>query len=231
VLIQDRVVYMMANEPQNHFLQAINDLRQKDKEKAAEEISIGASYIEHITAANGGQEAQPSTLSKAVDQLKNDAKQVQGGQLSDPKQLSQDFAQANISLAEHFQSASDRSLQNKHEVRAGYQLDNAASALHAAMAWSGQSPDPEGRKAMEQARWSAAQLLGPGNSIQSTDHSQDRQANAGGQSGQSSQGGQGPQQASQALSQEIRKVSAQIAQNSSGQNQGSQGSGNASGRE
>jgi len=202
--------------------------------------------MQNLASNYGDKEAQPSSLSKAIDQLHNDAKQIRDGQLSDPKQLAPDFAQANIDLAQHFQAAADRSLQNSKQVRAGYQLDNAASALRAAMAWSGRTPDQQGIQAIDQARSTAAQLLGPDNEM--SGQSQNRQASGQGssgqgasgqvQSGQQNQGSQAsgsnqdPKQASQALAQEIRKVEAQIAQNSNGQNQGSsnQNSGNASGR-
>jgi len=67
----------MSNEPQNHFVQALQDLRQNDKRKAAAEINIAASYISTLASAHKGAGTRAdANLTQVADQLRNDARQI-----------------------------------------------------------------------------------------------------------------------------------------------------------
>ena len=167
VLIQERVVVLTANEPQNHFLRAQEHLAGGRAKEAAAETRIGAEYLGMQAArARGGADQK---LTAAADALRQQAEQIAraGGdaqqlQKQHGRQLGETFARANAALASHFQSLAKRDLQNKRNVMAGHDLEAAAESLAAAFAWSGKEPQQDALTAIRDAQQAAAQLMTPG---------------------------------------------------------------------
>lgn len=224
VLIQDNVVYLMAQEPQNHFLRAIEDLRQNDSKKASAELNIAATYIDGLSA-DGNQQSQSSSLSNCADQLRSEAKNLQGnGNQSDVQKLSKDFAKANLALADFFQNKADQALKANHQVKAGHALESAANSLQQALAWSSQSPDQNSIKAVQDASLASEHLISPSGQQNGSSNNQNNNQNNGRQNRQTaSNSGSSvdPHQASQELASSIQQLQSQVAQGSGGNNHGS----------
>lgn len=223
VLIREEVVFLMADEPQNHFVRALQNLSQNDKQKAAAEVNIAAAYIDDISSR--GQDQDKQSLTKSADKLRDLSKQIQDGSLNNPQQLHTEFAKANLALASHFQKTADKALGSNKEVKAGYQLRSAANAYQQALTWSNQSPNQQNTQIIQQTHQVAATLLRP-SSQQGSGAQSGQSAQAGQQSGQSGQAsGQDPKQVSSQLSSQIQQLQNQLAQGSGSGN--SQNSGTA----
>lgn len=148
VLIEERVVYLLGNQPQQHFLAAAQKLAANDKQGAGAELRIAANYID-MQASRAGQEKQH--LTKASQKLNKLAEKAQAGEISSPDELNKAFAKANLALARHYQAKAESALEGKNYVMAGYDLDNAANSFRQAMVWSDQQPKQEQVQAMDTA--------------------------------------------------------------------------------
>jgi len=229
VLIRQDVVYLMANEPQNHLTRAAENLALNDKQKSAGELDVAAAYINSMVSQDNDK-----SLSDCVDKLHQTAKDVRNGNLSDPKELSQTIARTNLALADHFQKKADQALGSHKQVKAGYDLRAAATSLEQALVWSKESPDQNRVEAIQNAQRASASLLMPAQSGQSGQSGQSTASGQQPQSGQQQQnqananrGSQDPQQASKELAKQIDELQGKIAKGSSGN---SQKGGEASGR-
>jgi hypothetical protein len=166
VLVQERVVVLTANEPQNHFLRAQQFLTQNDAKAAAGEMRMAAAYID-MQAARGRGQADPG-LTQAADQLRKLAGQIghqqqQGADAQQQQQqLKQGFARANVALAKHLQTLAQREIQSQKNVMAGHDLDSAVESLAAAYAWSGQQPPQDVTDTLQQSQQLAVKLMLPG---------------------------------------------------------------------
>lgn len=200
VLIEERVVVLTANEPQNHFLRAQQHLAQGNAKAAAAEASVGAAYLEMQAARAKG--TADHKLTDAAMELRQKASQISqagGDAQKQQEQLKEVFASANAALASHFKSLAQHSLQRQRNVMAGYDLNAAADSLAAAFAWSDKQPQPETLSAIGDAQQVAAQLMMPG----TTGHQpQARQPEDQAQTASSridQEGGQAPANVSQAI--------------------------------
>jgi hypothetical protein len=169
VLVEERVVVLTANQPQNHFLRAQELLRQKDPKAAAGEVRMGAAYLDmQNSRGQGDQQLQQSAdrLRELAGHIVNHQEQNQGQAdqkkiTDDSKQLDQAFAQANCSLAKHLQSLAKQELQNQKLVMAGHDLRSAAESLSAGYAWAGDKPSQDVSSAIQQSQQLAMQLMMP----------------------------------------------------------------------
>jgi hypothetical protein len=75
VLIDERVVTLTANEPQNHFIRAHEYLTHGDAKAAAAETRIAAAYIDMQASRDNGNQGN-SDLKSAADNLRSVAKQI-----------------------------------------------------------------------------------------------------------------------------------------------------------
>jgi hypothetical protein len=143
VLIEENTVYMMANEPQQHFLQAHADLARKDYRAAAEETRMAAAYLDMQAARPGDKQA--NDLKQECKQLRNLAGELEGGNKGNAsvEQTDKDFARASDVLAKHFDTLTKRDLQKKNYVAAGYDMDATANAFKNTIIWSDQKPSQD----------------------------------------------------------------------------------------
>lgn len=159
VLVDENFVMLTANEPQNHFIQAEQDLMQHDNKGAASEIRLGAAYMTMQASRSQGPEKQ------ALDQAANDVRQAahdisqQKGKSS--ADLKQTFAKADGDLATYFQKKAETELNEHKSVMAGYDLQGAANSLAAAYVWSGKQVPNQAQKQIDRATNLAANLIGP----------------------------------------------------------------------
>jgi hypothetical protein len=179
VIVDEQLVTLTANEPQNHFLRAKEYLAQNDPRAAAAEVRISAAYLDMQASrkGEGDQEAlrsESARLRTVADDIAkgnnqpaaqpNSGKQegaASTGQSSEQKLLNQSFAQTERVLAKHFQEEAKTELGKQKNTMAGEDLDAAASALSGSIAWSAQECSKECTSAITDARRVSAELLTP----------------------------------------------------------------------
>jgi hypothetical protein len=185
VIVDERLITLTANEPQNHFLRAHEYLAQNDPRAAAAEVRIAAGYLDMQASRKGNADQQElrsesHQLRQLADQIwqhRNQAQQQHGGnaasnqnqknnpnagQSVDQKQLGEAFAKADRTLAKHFQEEAKNELKSHKAIRAGEDLDAATSALAASITWSGGQRSNDCTQAMADARRVSQELLMPG---------------------------------------------------------------------
>lgn len=141
ILVNERLVYVLANEPMLHMTSALANLAKNDQRAAAEEVRIAANYVEMQGGRGRGEASQK--LTSSADKLRKLADKIESGELKDADKLSTSFAKANLELARHHNALARSFLQNDRFVAAGYELDAAATGLKQAVVWSGQQPQQE----------------------------------------------------------------------------------------
>jgi hypothetical protein len=181
VIVDEQLVTLTANEPQNHFLRAKEYLAQNDPRAAAAEIRIGAVYLDMQASRKGQADQQElrsdsahlrsvaDEIAKGTDQpavasgggKQEGAASTSTGQSSEQKRLNHTFAQTERVLAKHFQEEASRELGKNKSTMAGEDLDAAVSALSGSMAWSGQACSKDCASALTDARRVSDELLTP----------------------------------------------------------------------
>lgn len=227
VLVDEQLITLTANEPQNHFIRAQEYLSQNDPRAAAAEVRIGAAYLD-MQASRKGEADQKDLrsvsahLRKIADQLAkgemNESRQANGqekngqekngqekngqanaasgqitGQSSEQQRLNHAFAHAERALAQHFQEEARNEIGQKRAVRAGEDLDAAASALRASIVWTNQQCSSECMQAINATRQLSDELLTPAG------ENQQRQQSASAKQGENAerQGTQGKESANE----------------------------------
>jgi hypothetical protein len=145
VLIEENTVYLMANEPQQHLLQAHADLARKDYRAAAEETRLAAAHLDMQAARPG--DKQNNDLKKEAQQLRKIAGELQNGNNkgnnTSIQTLDKDFARASDALAKHFDAITQHDLSKQNYVAAGYDLNATANAFKDTIIWSDQKPSKD----------------------------------------------------------------------------------------
>jgi len=215
VIIDEQLITLTANEPQNHFLRAKEYLMRNDHRAAAAEVRIAAAYLDMQASRKGEADQQElrsesTRLRKVADRLASgnwqreegqgqgqqqgqaqgqgqERGQAQGranpageqGQANKPGEsakpqeaatgdqaahhhwLNHQFARAQRVLAKHFQEEAKNEIGKQKAIRAGEDLDAAATALSAAMVWSGKECSSQCTQAVADARRLSNELLEP----------------------------------------------------------------------
>jgi hypothetical protein len=157
-MIAEDLVMLTANEPQNHFLQAEQDISRKDVHAAASELRIAAGYMKMQASRDTGMDQQQ--LLDAARDVRSVADDVAKSKNTDTAYLKQVFNKANLALACHFQKKADAELKNNKPVMAGHDLQSAVDALRSGLVWTGSSQS-DTATVMSNAQKLADQLIGP----------------------------------------------------------------------
>jgi hypothetical protein len=180
VLLDERVVFITANEPQNHFLRAHEDMATGDNRGAAAEIRIAADYLDMQASRKDEQDGQGlkqeaqslRKLAGDVAECKSKLSEKSAGESSSARSSGQQdgscslqdvneaFAAANLRLSQSFRDEANKALEGKKFVRAGHELGDAATTFEQALAWSGQKPQQDRQQAVEEAYLAANALVG-----------------------------------------------------------------------
>jgi len=156
VLLEEDVVYMTAEQPQQHLLRAHEQMAANNPKAAAAELRMAANYIKM-------QEARPGEIGKQLlspwrQNLEKLASQVSKGDVK-AQDLTKDAADTSYALAKYFSERAVDELKNKHEVTAGYDLSAAAGNFEQALAWSQQKPQDKQVQAIAESRSASDQLI------------------------------------------------------------------------
>jgi hypothetical protein len=135
VLIDERVVTLTANEPQNHFIRAHAFLTRGDNRAAAAETRISAAYLDMQASRDRNKEGGKE-LTAAADNLRSVAKQLQSsaqqGQQGQQKQEGQQSQTQQQSKSTHPQGQAGAQANPGQPSQAEQQLTKAfARANHA----------------------------------------------------------------------------------------------------
>ncbi len=175
-MVEEKVITLTANEPQNHFVRAHEYLAANDPKAAAAEVRIAAGYLDMQASRKGNADQQElrstsNELRQLADRIarttarqtesKNSGQQANQSQTAEQKELSQAFAGAEQVLARHFQREASSEINRHRPIMAGHDLDAATAALTASCTWSGEKCASETAKAIEDARRLSDDLLSP----------------------------------------------------------------------
>lgn len=159
VLIEENTVYLMANEPQQHFLQAHADLAKKNDRGAAEETRMAAAFLDMQLARHG--DTQDQDLKQQADHLRQMAHELESGKANvSIEHLDRDFARASDALARHFDNLAKYDLQKQRYIAAGYDLGATANAFKNTIIWSNEKPSKDDLAMIKNAREIAMNLRG-----------------------------------------------------------------------
>jgi len=178
VLVDEQVITLTANEPQNHFLRAHEYLSANDPKAAAAEVRIAAGYLDMQASRKGDADQQElrttsNDLRQLAGRIAQGASQQEkaepqrsqqasnNGQSAEQKQLSQAFAHADEVLARHFQQEASNEINRHRPIMAGHDLDASAAALTASFAWSGEKCSKQCDQAVADARRLSDEILTP----------------------------------------------------------------------
>jgi hypothetical protein len=133
VIVDERVITLTANEPQNHFLRAHEFLNRNDTRGAAAEIRIAAGYLDMQASRDKGQDRQ--SLSSAADQLRNVADQLKNGQGQPAQQAGSQQgqqAQQGQQSAQQQQAQQQQSQQSQQQTAQSGQQEQVTQAFASA---------------------------------------------------------------------------------------------------
>lgn len=200
VMIEENTVYLMANEPQQHFLQAHADLARKNYRAAAQEARMAAAYLDMQAARPGDKQA--NDLKQECKQLRDLAGELEGGNKNNVAvdQIDKDFARASDVLAKHFDTLTKRDLKKQNFVAAGYDLDATANAFKNTIVWSDQKPSKDDVGMIHNAKEIAFNLRS--NEVYKGEQALKGEQHAWKQEGNENHAGQQQQQAQQSSNQE-----------------------------
>lgn len=135
-LISDVTIwYPVSEEPQRHFMDAIEAHAKKDYEAAATDIRKATSYLRLEASRASGETKQE--LESSVAQLDALAASVEKGAVKDAQSMAKAFAKANQALAREHLSKAVESWTRKEYDKTSYELKAAAHGLESATGWVG----------------------------------------------------------------------------------------------
>jgi hypothetical protein len=127
--------YPVSEEPQRHFLSAVEAFSRKDYKAAEVEIHKGAAYV-RLEADRATGDARQA-LNGSVTELDKLAAAVAKGTVKDQKTMDKAFADADHALALEHRAKAAESWADKKYDQAGYELKASAHGLASAAGWVG----------------------------------------------------------------------------------------------
>jgi hypothetical protein len=147
ILIDERVVALTANEPQNHFLRAHEFLSRGDNRAAAAETRIAAAYLR--MQASRGQGGQDQELTQAADSLKRVAQQIQHGSAQQGQQGQSQQGQSGAQSSQQGQSGAQSSAQGQSGSQASQGQSGSQSSQGQSGSQVGQSSQTGGQSSQQ----------------------------------------------------------------------------------
>jgi hypothetical protein len=158
VLLDERVIYTLINEPQGHLIRAVQALARGDKHTAAADVRLTSAYLDLQASADQGQVKQ--SVQNESQRLQQLAEQIENGTVR-PAQVLQQFAETNFVLAEAHQQNARQALDRNQDVKAGHELQASARNYQQALVWSRQHPTQANMQTIASSLQSATRLMGP----------------------------------------------------------------------
>ena len=167
VILDESVVYMIANEPQQHLAAALVKAADKNYKGAAAELRIAGDYLKFQSSQEQGREQGKDMLGQEMKRLNKLAGKLEKGEQggADLPSLQKEFGVVSFALAGHYQQAAEQALKSRQYTRAGYKLDSAALAFEQAIGWSGEQPKQETINVLNNAHKVASNLVGENMSL------------------------------------------------------------------
>lgn len=135
VMVQEDVLYVLADAPGEHFHKARQSFLKKDFKTSAEEIRKSAAFLK-LQAARATEEGKKG-LDDSIAGLETLADDVEKGTVTSAKTLDQAFARAHQRLARHHYLKAAEYKAKKDTKRVGHELKAATLHLENGLAWSG----------------------------------------------------------------------------------------------
>jgi hypothetical protein len=157
VLVSERVVLLMTDQLNRHFVNARTQLQQQNQERAAAEIRLASEYLEMYAGIAEGEIQQD--LDSTQDQLRQLADRIEQGDVTQRQQLDRTFAQAHRALAKYNFEQARQFRDEDRSVAAGYRLRAAAQHLQQATTWADTQIDPDTARIFQEAQTAGARMI------------------------------------------------------------------------
>jgi hypothetical protein len=133
VLVDEEVLNIFVDEPEQHFKKAHELFVKKDTKAAAHEIRMASGYLKlEAGRATGDSKKALEASSRELDKLADD---VEKGAVVSEKEVRDTFARADYALAMHHHAKAKESWEKGDTKQAGVHLMAAPTHLEYAKAW------------------------------------------------------------------------------------------------
>jgi tetratricopeptide (TPR) repeat protein len=156
VCVEEDVWLTLADETDDHFIEAQESLNSKDYPDAAEELREAAAFL-RVEARRTSDKAR-AELYDSAKELETLAQRVEKGEIKSAEELDAPFARAAEALGRHYHARADYYWKAKQHERAGKALDAATDAIDNSMRWSKQKADAAWDRTKETTRKVTAKL-------------------------------------------------------------------------
>ena len=157
VLIEEDVVLVLMDEPEEHFQKGREFFLKKDLKAAAHEIREATAFLK-LEAGRATEEGKKALLA-SVRELDKLVEGVERGTVTAVKDLDSVFARAHQALGRHHHLKSGASWAKKAAKKAGQDLQAAAIHLEHGLAWTGHKVEAGGAAVVNATRLLAGKLI------------------------------------------------------------------------
>jgi hypothetical protein len=156
VIVEEDVWLMLADEADDHFIEARDSYLAKDNKDAAEELREAAAFL-RVEARRTSEKAREELYDSAKE-LEKLATRAERGEIKSVEEMEPVFARADEALARHYHAKADHYWKTKQPQRAGRALEAATDAIDNSMHWSKQQAESAWDKTKETTRKVTAKL-------------------------------------------------------------------------
>jgi hypothetical protein len=154
-LVFEQVWLYFADKPEEYFEETVSDLDAVGPKAAAHDLRTAAAYLKIEAGRSRG--ASGKALRASIDELEDAAGRVGGGVTIPSDEMNRVFARAHWALAQHhFARAS--ALAARDKIKAGKELDAAATHVEHGMGWLDPEPDETRTAALQGVRETAGEM-------------------------------------------------------------------------
>jgi hypothetical protein len=155
-LIAQQVWLYFTDKPEEDFEKAISDLDAGNTKLAGRDLRTAAAYLK-IEAERGRGESKKA-LKGIIHELEQSADRIEDGVVLHSGEIENMFARAHYALAKHHYERAAAEWNKKDEVKAGEELDVAATHVQHAIGWMASEPDETRTSALAGIREKAGEM-------------------------------------------------------------------------
>jgi hypothetical protein len=155
-LVFEQVWVYFVDKPEEYFEKAVSDMDQAGPKVEAHDLRTAAAFMKVEAGRSRGESAK--AIKESIDEIEDAARRVGEEQEVIPsEELDRIFARAHLALAEHhFERASG--LLGEDQIKAGEELDAAASHVEHGVGWLTPEPDQALMAPLKSVRETAGEL-------------------------------------------------------------------------
>ena len=138
-LVFEQVWLYFVDKPEEYFEKAVSDLDEAGPKATAYDLRTAAAFMKIEAGRSRGESAK--ALKESIDEVEDAARRIdEEGEVIPSDEMDRIFARAHLALARHhFERASG--LLGEDQIKAGEELDAAASHVEHGIGWLVPEPD------------------------------------------------------------------------------------------